>query len=101
MAGKTGCMAVNLRVVGYGVALFIARLSVCPCLGESAPVPPPGWRMDLVAQAPDIRHPSVVCVAPDGRVFVAEDPMDISTPHADSLEGRILCFHPDGRRTVF
>ena len=37
---------------------------------------------------------------PDGRVFVAEDPMDISAP-ADRTLGRILCLHPDGRVTVF
>src|SRR5262245_39611843 len=67
----------------------------------SRPEPPPGWRLELVAQAPEIRHPSVVCVDPDGRVFVAEDPMDISTEHADATQGRILCFHPNGRRTVF
>ncbi len=42
----------------------------------------------------------MVCAAPDGRVFVAEDPMDISAP-ADAAQGRIVCFHPDGRRTVF
>ena len=46
----------------------------------TAPVPPPDWRMELVAEAPAVRHPSVVCSAPDGRVFVAEDPMDISAP---------------------
>lgn len=27
--------------------------------------------------------------------------MDISTPHADVPQGRILCLHPDGRLTVF
>ena len=43
----------------------------------------------------------MVCVAPDGRVFVAEDPMDISSAHADAKEGRIICVRPDGRRTVF
>src|SRR5256885_4161388 len=71
------------------------------CAGAPAPTPPPDWRMDLVAQAPEIGHPSVVCVAPDGRVFVAEDPMDISTPHADAQEGRIVCLHSDGGRTIF
>ncbi len=64
------------------------------------PEPIPGWTLRLVAQAPDIQHPSVVTVAPDGRVFVAEDPMDIRSP-ANAAEGRILCFHPDGRRSVF
>lgn len=65
------------------------------------PEPIPGWRMELVAQAPAIRHPSVVACAPDGRVFVAEDPMDISLPKADAAEGRILCLHPNGKLTVF
>ena len=56
--------------------------------------------MELVASAPQIRHPSVVSVAPDGRVFVAEDPMDINAP-ADSRQGRVICFHPDGSRSVY
>ncbi len=69
----------------------------------SAPLPQPiaGWRMELIAEAPQVNHPTVVCVAPDGRVFVAEDPMDIRTPRADAMEGRILCIHPGGRITVF
>ncbi len=61
----------------------------------------PGWRAELIAQAPDVKHPSVVCTAPDGRVFVAEDPMDIASRNASVTEGRILCLHPDGMRTVF
>jgi putative heme-binding domain-containing protein len=67
---------------------------------NSIPVPVSGWKIELVAQAPDLSHPSVVTCSPDGRVFVAEDPMDIRSP-ADSTNGRILCIHPDGRRTVF
>jgi hypothetical protein len=43
--------------------------------------------------APGLRHPSVVCGAPDGRVLVAEDPMNISAP-SDRPLGRILCRHP-------
>jgi hypothetical protein len=43
----------------------------------------------------------VAACAPDGRVFVAEDPMDIRLPQADAAEGRILCLFPDGRTTVF
>jgi putative membrane-bound dehydrogenase-like protein len=70
--------------------------------GEAAPAPvaPADWRIELIAEAPTVRHPSVVCAAPDGRVFVAEDPMDIRAP-ASATQGRILCFHPDGRHTVF
>ncbi|HAB18007.1 MAG TPA: hypothetical protein DCE44_16350, partial [Verrucomicrobiales bacterium] len=66
-----------------------------------APTPAPGWKLELLAQAPDVMHPGTVVCSPDGRIFVAEDPMDIRTERADLAEGRILCFHPDGRRTVF
>jgi putative membrane-bound dehydrogenase-like protein len=60
-----------------------------------------GWRLDVVLRSPQLKHPSVVCCAPDGRVFVAEDPMDISAPKADLKQGRILCLHADGRVTTF
>ena len=81
------------------VALFLAG---CPSTSAAEPVPRAGWKVELVAQAPEIKHPSVVCAAPDGRVFVAEDPMDIreDTP-AESKNGRVICLHADGRRTVF
>jgi putative membrane-bound dehydrogenase-like protein len=65
------------------------------------PTPPPDWKLETILSAPDVKHPSVVCCAPDGRVFVAEDPMDISTPKASTTDGRIICIHPDGHRTVF
>lgn len=66
----------------------------------TVPEPIEPWRIELVAEAPAIRHPSVVACAPDGRIFVAEDPMDITAP-ADAKLGRILCLHPDGKTTVF
>src|SRR5215510_8502481 len=68
---------------------------------SSFPEPRDGWTIQLVAEAPQVRHPSVVCAAPDGRVFVAEDPMDISSPHAHVQEGQIVCLFPDGRITTF
>ncbi len=67
---------------------------------QALPTPPKDWKIEVVAQAPVVRHPSIVTCSPDGRVFVGEDPMDISAP-ADAQQGRILCFHPDGRVTVF
>ena len=65
------------------------------------PTPPADRKLETILSAPDIRHPSVVCCAPDGRVFVAEDPMDISMPKASAAEGRIVCIHPDGHHTIF
>lgn len=86
----------------FGLVAFLPLLSVPEvCAASSLPQPAPNWRIELVAEAPLLKHPSVVACAPDGRVFVAEDPMDISLPKADVSEGRILCFFPDGRTTVF
>lgn len=73
--------------------------SLATCAGE-IPQVRANWKIELIAEAPKIKYPSVVVCAPDGKVFVAEDPMDIARP-ANVAEGRILCFHPDGRVTVF
>ena len=80
--------------------LLLLAISCAAAAPFQSPTPRADWRIDLIAQAPEIRYPSVVCAAPDGRVFVAEDPMDITLP-AHTNAGRILCFHPDGRRTLF
>ena len=61
---------------------------------------PPDWKVEVIAETPKIKHPSVVCCAPDGRIFVAEDPMDMAAA-SDKPTDRILCFHPDGKVTVF
>jgi putative heme-binding domain-containing protein len=61
---------------------------------------PEGWTIRLAARAPALQHPTVVCCAPDGRVFVGEDPMDMKPPASDA-RGRVVCLHPDGRITVF
>ena len=91
-----------MRLIFHIVSVSILYLADCPFTSAAEPTPRAGWKVELVAQAPDIVHPSVVTTAPDGRVFVAEDPMDIriDTP-ADSTNGRIWCLHPDGRRTLF
>src|SRR4051812_21098125 len=45
----------------------------------SDPKPPAvidGWKVETVMMHPQINTPSVVCALPDGRLLVAEDPMD-------------------------
>lgn len=85
--------------------LWLSALAGIAASPESAvsplPIPASPWRLELVAAAPELKHPSVVCSAPDGRIFVAEDPMDISTDRADEKAGRILCIVPGGKTTVF
>ncbi len=92
-----------LRISSFVLAAVGAIVGGTALVRAASPLPQPlpGWRIELVAAAPKIQHPSVVACAPDGRVFVAEDPMDISLPKADVAEGRILCLYPDGHSTVF
>ena len=70
-------------------------------VGDDPLRPRSGWKAERLLSAPELAHPSVVCTAPDGRIFVAEDPMDIRSKRADAREGRILCRHADGRLTVY
>jgi len=103
LQATTGLMVLTngTGLLGLLLVTFVCFCSSPAFAASAPPKPVPGWRMELVSEAPQIKHPSVVACAPDGRVFVAEDPMDISLPKADATEGRILCFHPDGRVTVF
>ncbi len=67
---------------------------------DALPSVAPGWKLELIASAPRILHPAFLTCAPDGRIFVAEDPQDMQGP-VDKPIGRILCFHPDGHVSVF
>ncbi|MDB5323719.1 MAG: putative rane-bound dehydrogenase [Phycisphaerales bacterium] len=60
----------------------------------------PQWKMTILKEKPEVQVPSVVAVAPDGRIFFAEDPMDQKGP-GNVPSDRVLCLHPDGRMTVF
>ncbi len=61
---------------------------------------PDGWRVQVLLQSPALRHPSAVEAAPDGTVYVAEDPMDMEGP-VDARLGRVLRVGADGRVSVF
>jgi putative heme-binding domain-containing protein len=60
----------------------------------------PEWKVEVMAEYPTVKYCSVVCCAPDGRIFLAEDPMDQTGP-PDKPGDRILCRQLDGTWTVF
>jgi putative membrane-bound dehydrogenase-like protein len=71
-----------------------------PVLLTPLPTPAPEWKVELLAQPPQLIHPSVVCAAPDGRIFVAQDPIDMGQP-SNSTGDSILVIHPDGKINKF
>src|SRR5690606_11812891 len=58
------------------------------------------FRVRLVAAVPAVKFPSQVATAPDGSLFVAEDPMDQVGP-ADQPINSILLFRPGQDPVVF
>jgi putative membrane-bound dehydrogenase-like protein len=57
-----------------------------------------GFKIRLVASVPAVTYPCQIATAPDGSLFVAEDPMDQVGPY-ESDHGRILLFR-DGKEPV-
>ncbi len=62
------------------------------------PKVPEGFEVRLVAAVPAVEYPSQVATAPDGSLFVAEDPMDQVGPY-EAFDGRILRFR-DGQEPI-
>src|SRR5881398_1296352 len=83
--------------VTRNLTVLTCLFALAPVLrGADAPDPtlpkvPESWKVELIANAPQIQHPSVVCCAPDGRIFVGEDPVDMHLPSSAEAD-RILCF---------
>ncbi len=53
---------------------------------EPLPKVPDGFKCEIVLQAPDIEAPTALCVAPNGDVYFAEDPMDMAGPPTKNLD---------------
>ncbi|OJW12340.1 MAG: dehydrogenase [Planctomycetales bacterium 71-10] len=82
------------RFVGLIALLGLAA----PAFGEMPKVPD-GFKIRLVAAVPAVSYPSQVATAPDGSLFVGEDPMDQVGP-ADKPIDRILVFKPGAAEPV-
>jgi putative membrane-bound dehydrogenase-like protein len=74
--------------------------TLLPASDSSLPKVAKDWKVELVGKPPQVQWPSVVEVAPDGRIFIGEHGMDMPGPAGQPID-RVLCIHPDGRTTVF
>ena len=75
-------------------------LGAIPSAAAGLPKVPEGFQVRLVASVPAVQYPSQVATAPDGSLFVGEDPMDQVGP-ADRPIDRILLFRDGEDPVVF
>ncbi|MDR3620866.1 MAG: HEAT repeat domain-containing protein [Paludisphaera borealis] len=84
-------------VLGIATALV-------PSLGGFAraatPKVPEGFQIRLIAAVPAVKYPCQLATAPDGSLFVGEDPMDQIGP-ADKPIDKVLLFRPGKEPVVF
>ncbi len=59
----------------------------------------PGWKIELVAEAPEILFPTAIVTAPDGTIFLGQDPMDMPGPATTPADSVVSI--KNGRVTVF
>ena len=81
------------------IALLIA-VGVAQSAFGALPKVPEGFKIRLVAAVPAVQYPCQVATAPDGSLFVAEDPMDQVGPANKAID-RILLFREGKEPTVF
>jgi putative membrane-bound dehydrogenase-like protein len=82
-------------LVGLWIVAGVARSAF-----GASPKVPDGFAIRLVAAVPAVQYPCQVATAPDGSLFVAEDPMDQVGP-ADKAIDRILLFREGKEPVVF
>ncbi len=81
-------------------ATLLLVLSVSLSARAALPKVPEGFEVRLVATVPAVLYPCQVATAPDGSLFVAEDPMDQVGP-VRGQHGRILLFREGKEPVVF
>jgi len=69
----------------FVVALALAACHVVgPARGADVPLPLPkvadSWAIERVAEAPQVLFPTAIVAAPDGTIYVGQDPMDMPGP---------------------
>ena len=82
------------------ILLVLALLAVPAQAQQPVPKVPDGFQVEIVLQAPDIEAPTALCVAPNGDVYFAEDPMDMSGPPTKNLDKIWLLKGGDPKKKV-
>jgi putative heme-binding domain-containing protein len=81
---------------------LVALALILPALARADDPKPQvaeGWTIDLIAQAPAIVFPTAVVVAPDGTIYLGQDPMDMPGPPSHPIDSVVAI--KDGKVTTF
>ncbi len=81
------------------LGVFLSSAAVSPARAD-LPKVPDGFKIRLVAAVPAVQYPCQVATAPDGSLFVGEDPMDQVGPATKPID-RILLFREGKEPVVF
>src|SRR5580658_1401843 len=73
------------RSLSLGLLLSLT-LTPIALAADGVPKVPDGFKVELILQAPDIEAPTALAVAPNGDVYYAEDPMDMSGPPTQNID---------------
>jgi putative heme-binding domain-containing protein len=81
-------------------SLLCSLLVATPLAAGPVPKAPPGFKVELVLEAPAIEAPTALCIAPNGDVYFAEDPMDMRGPPTKNIDKIWLLKGGDPTRKV-
>jgi putative heme-binding domain-containing protein len=77
---------------------------LCSSARAADPVPlpqaAPGWRIELIANAPEICLPTAIVQGPDGTIYVGQNPIDRTGPPT-APGNSIVAIKPDGTWAIF
>jgi putative heme-binding domain-containing protein len=83
------------------LAVVLFFVSFVPLRAETPlPTAPDGFKVELLLAAPEIEAPTALAVAPNGDVYFAEDPMDMSGPPTKNLDRIWLLKGGDPKKKV-
>ncbi|HEY2157126.1 MAG TPA: HEAT repeat domain-containing protein, partial [Isosphaeraceae bacterium] len=81
------------------IALLLVVLTSPALADDPKPRVADGWTIDLIAQAPAIVFPTAVVVAPDGTIYLGQDPMDMPGPPTEPIDSVVAI--KDGKVRTF
>ena len=94
----TGRTAFPLLLFGLS---FPAAAGSARAADGPAPLPKPadGWKIELITQAPEILFPTAAVAAPDGTLYLGQDPMDMPGPPTEPIDSVVAV--KGGKVSVF